>query len=211
MLLRDLNPSEGLCNGTRLTYCNFTIHVISAKIASGDFQIKHVFIPCIPLSASADENLSRAFTKEVVAPQVCLFYVMAELWGSVVVSVLFWGFSNQITTVDEAKRFYPLFGLAENVVLIFSGQTVKYFASLRSSLAPGVDAWAISLKQMISIIKRDGITKLVVPPLYPQYSISTARSTVRALQNVSNILINASESKLHAQDLEFQQIALGRC
>ncbi|KAF3671541.1 hypothetical protein FXO38_06544 [Capsicum annuum] len=104
---------------------------------------------------------------------------------------------GKITTVDEAKRFYPLFGLAENVVLIFSGQTVKYFASLRSSLAPG--------------IKRDGITKLVVLPLYPQYSISTARSTVRALQNVSNILINASESKLHAQDLEFQQIALGQC
>ncbi|PHT70885.1 hypothetical protein T459_25989 [Capsicum annuum] len=84
---------------------------------------------------------------------------------------------------------------------------VKYFASLRSSLAPGVYAWAISPKQMIRIvvlmggaIKRDGITKLVVLPLYPQYSISTARSTVRALQNVSNILINASESKLHAQD-----------
>jgi AAA family ATP:ADP antiporter len=26
----------------------------------------------------------------------CLFYVMAELWGSVVVSVLFWGFANQV-------------------------------------------------------------------------------------------------------------------
>ena len=25
----------------------------------------------------------------------CLFYVMAELWGSVVVSLLFWGFANQ--------------------------------------------------------------------------------------------------------------------
>ncbi|KAJ0987992.1 hypothetical protein J5N97_006348 [Dioscorea zingiberensis] len=41
----------------------------------------------------------------------CLFYVMAELWGSVVISVLFWGFANQITTVEEAKEFYPLFGL----------------------------------------------------------------------------------------------------
>lgn len=28
----------------------------------------------------------------------CLFYVMAELWGSVVVSVLFWGFANQVIT-----------------------------------------------------------------------------------------------------------------
>jgi len=92
----------------------------------------------------------------------CLFYVMAELWGSVVVSVLFWGFANQvrfggwgggggggdegsvgfpfyrgrvvptlahrpaqITTVDEAKQFYPLFGLGANVALIFSGRAVK--------------------------------------------------------------------------------------
>jgi hypothetical protein len=28
-----------------------------------------------------------------------LFYVMAELWGSVVVSVLFWGFANQVCTL----------------------------------------------------------------------------------------------------------------
>ncbi|CAA3001157.1 plastidic ATP ADP-transporter-like [Olea europaea subsp. europaea] len=82
----------------------------------------------------------------------CLFYVMAELWGSVVISVLFWGFANQITTVEEAKRFYPLFGLGANVALIFSGRTVKYFSQLRQNLGPGVDGWAISLKGMMSIV-----------------------------------------------------------
>ena len=64
----------------------------------------------------------------------CLFYVMAELWGSVVVSVLFWGFANQITTVEEAEGFYPLFGLGANVALIFSGQAVLYFSSVSASL-----------------------------------------------------------------------------
>ncbi|KAH7858357.1 hypothetical protein Vadar_022849 [Vaccinium darrowii] len=88
----------------------------------------------------------------------CLFYVMAELWGSVVISVLFWGFANQITTVDEAKRFYPLFGLGANVALIFSGRTVKYFSSLRQSLGPGVDGWALSLKAMMSIVVGMGFT-----------------------------------------------------
>ncbi|KAJ0924849.1 putative ADP/ATP carrier protein, bacteria [Helianthus annuus] len=82
----------------------------------------------------------------------CLFYVMAELWGSVVVSVLFWGFANQITTVEEAKKFYPLFGLGANVALIFSGRTVKYFSNMRKHLGPGVDGWAISLKYMMSIV-----------------------------------------------------------
>ena len=58
----------------------------------------------------------------------------------------------QITTVDEAKKFYPLFGLGANVALIFSGRTVKYFSNLRKNLGPGVDGWALSLKGMMSIV-----------------------------------------------------------
>ncbi|KAJ9521752.1 hypothetical protein QJQ45_015318 [Haematococcus lacustris] len=82
----------------------------------------------------------------------CLFYVMAELWGSVVVSVLFWGFANQITTVEEASQFYPLFGLGANVALIFSGQAVKYFSLVRANLPPGVDGWAISLNGLMGMV-----------------------------------------------------------
>lgn len=36
-----------------------------------------------------------------------LFYTLANLWGSVVVSLLFWGFANEITTVEEAKKCVP--------------------------------------------------------------------------------------------------------
>ncbi|RLM93565.1 ADP,ATP carrier protein 1, chloroplastic [Panicum miliaceum] len=93
----------------------------------------------------------------------CLFYVMAELWGSVVISVLFWGFANQITTVDEAKEFYPLFGLGANIALIFSGRTVKYFSNLRKTLGPGIDGWEVSLKGMMSIVVLLG---LVISSIY---------------------------------------------
>eukprot|EP01024_Parvocaulis_polyphysoides_P063319 TRINITY_DN72_c0_g1_i6.p1 TRINITY_DN72_c0_g1~~TRINITY_DN72_c0_g1_i6.p1 ORF type:complete len:608 (+),score=106.68 TRINITY_DN72_c0_g1_i6:1545-3368(+) len=87
----------------------------------------------------------------------CLFYVMAELWGSVVVSVLFWGFANTITTVDEAKQFYPLFGLGANVALIFSGQTVKWFSEIRETLPAGVDGWGYSLRGMMAMVVLGGI------------------------------------------------------
>jgi ATP/ADP translocase len=33
---------------------------------------------------------------------------MAEMWGSVVASLLFWGFANEVTTVDEAKKYCEL-------------------------------------------------------------------------------------------------------
>ncbi|KAG5580030.1 hypothetical protein H5410_050657 [Solanum commersonii] len=63
ILLRNLNPSEGLCNGTRLICHNFNKHIISATIANGDFKNTHVFIPRIPLLASADEKLPIAFKR----------------------------------------------------------------------------------------------------------------------------------------------------
>ncbi len=54
-----------------------------------------------------------------------LFFVMAELWGSVVLTALFWQFVNMITKITETKRFYPMFALIGNIGLLFSGLTVK--------------------------------------------------------------------------------------
>lgn len=41
-----------------------------------------------------------------------IFYVFAELWGVVVINLLFWTFANQICSVPEARRFYTLFSAA---------------------------------------------------------------------------------------------------
>mmetsp|Transcript_11847 Transcript_11847/g.24137 ORF Transcript_11847/g.24137 Transcript_11847/m.24137 type:complete len:573 (-) Transcript_11847:312-2030(-) len=86
-----------------------------------------------------------------------LFYTLAELWGSVVVSLLFWGFANEVTSVDEAKKYYPLFGLGANVALIFSGQYVRYVSDIRRRLPPGVDGWGLSLKYLMSMVGLGGL------------------------------------------------------
>lgn len=85
-----------------------------------------------------------------------LFYVMAEMWGSVVASLLFWSFANEVTTVDEAKKYYPLFGLGANVALIFSGQYVRFVSSLRANLPPGVDPWGMSIKYLMGAVVASG-------------------------------------------------------
>eukprot|EP00897_Mesotaenium_endlicherianum_P006023 jgi/Mesen1/5449/ME000272S04784 len=118
------------------------------------FPLQHVLHPTA-FAAQLLETLGPRFMGPISILRnwsFCLFYVMAELWGSVVVSVLFWGFANQIMTVDEAKQFYPLFGLGANVALVFSGRTVKYFSQLRGKLPPGVDGWGMSLKGMMSLV-----------------------------------------------------------
>ena len=48
ILLRNIDPTKGLCNGTRLTCYAFQPNVIDAEIDVGDHG-KRVFIPRIPL------------------------------------------------------------------------------------------------------------------------------------------------------------------
>ncbi|EPZ36557.1 ADP/ATP carrier protein [Rozella allomycis CSF55] len=45
-------------------------------------------------------------------------YIFAEMYGTVCLSLLFWGFANDICTVNEARRFYPLISLFANVALV---------------------------------------------------------------------------------------------
>ena len=44
-----------------------------------------------------------------------LFYIMAEIYSSVSVGLLFWQFANDVVSVDQAKRFYRKFFLLSNI------------------------------------------------------------------------------------------------
>lgn len=82
-----------------------------------------------------------------------LFYVLAELWGSVAVQVLFWQFANQIIKMDQAKRFYPLFTSLGNLSLIVCGFLAVYLSSLTmSKFSSSSEAWEYSLKIQISLV-----------------------------------------------------------
>ncbi|MBL0848532.1 MAG: NTP/NDP exchange transporter [Candidatus Liberibacter ctenarytainae] len=63
-----------------------------------------------------------------------LFYVFAELWGAVMINLLFWQFANRITKTSEASRFYATFGLIGNVGLVLAGSTIMYFSRLKDDL-----------------------------------------------------------------------------
>ena len=59
-----------------------------------------------------------------------LFFLLAELWGQLVIIILYWGFANHICSIKEAKRTYPLFIAAGDVALILIGPIVSYHRSL---------------------------------------------------------------------------------
>lgn len=55
-----------------------------------------------------------------------LLFVTAELWGSMIILVLFWGFANDITNVSEAKRSYNVYIAAGDLAAFSVGPIVCY-------------------------------------------------------------------------------------
>ncbi len=87
------------------------------------------------------------------------FYVMSELWSAIILTVLFWGFANEVTPVKQAKRFYTLFGLGANISGILSGQAAIYLSStiFLPSLPYGTNAWEQSVLYLNSTILLSGL------------------------------------------------------
>jgi AAA family ATP:ADP antiporter len=81
-----------------------------------------------------------------------LFYIMSELWGSVALSLLFWGFANDTTRSAESKRFYGVFGIGGNLAMIVSGWFIIYFSRVRDNIPAGADPWGMSLNYMIAMV-----------------------------------------------------------
>lgn len=57
-----------------------------------------------------------------------VFFLMAELWGGVIIALTFWGFANRINTLDEASRFYTLFSAGGHVGVIIAGPLIWHFS-----------------------------------------------------------------------------------
>jgi hypothetical protein len=64
ILLRNLDPSNGLCNGTRLIIKAFQDNAIDAEIIGGQHAGKRVFLPRIPLYPSEDDILPFKFKRK---------------------------------------------------------------------------------------------------------------------------------------------------
>lgn len=78
-------------------------------------------------SLSNDYPNFKWFIKIIGKWSYASFYAMSELWGSMMLSLLFWQFANQITKTDEAKRHYSMYGLLANLALPVTAFILGYF------------------------------------------------------------------------------------
>lgn len=78
------------------------------------------------------------------------FYVMSEMWSTMILTVLFWGFANDVTSVKDAKRFYGLFTVGTSLSGVFAGLFAKYLSRhvFDPSLPFGETGWDQSITFM---------------------------------------------------------------
>lgn len=91
-----------------------------------------------------------------------LFYIMSELWGSVMLSLMFWQFANSIYKVSEAKNTYTIFGAIGQIGLISAGFSQKYFSISNANLANPEQAWQDTLQLMMMVVFIAGVLLMAI-------------------------------------------------
>ena len=123
------------------------------------------------------------------------FYVVSELWGTIVLQVLIWGFANEITKITEAPRFYSVMVIVANIAAICAGQLAVFLS--RSDLADPTTsmssaAWEYSLIKILLLIVGFGVAAIFTfrwmnfnvlsdPTLVPQEAERTKKKDKKRL------------------------------
>lgn len=120
------------------------------------------------------------------------FYIMSELWSSAILSMLFWGFANQVTLLGEAKRFYGLIAIGLNIAAITSGQVSVFLSSsaLRQFITIRESEWDQTLVLLTYAILGSGVAILLI------YRYLTARVLNKETLTGDNVASNKAP-KIH--------------
>ena len=81
MLLRNLNPSIGLCNGTRMVCKKFDKNVIYAEITTEQHAGEKVLLPRISLKPTKDKDYPFKFTRKQFPIQLCFVMTVNKAQG----------------------------------------------------------------------------------------------------------------------------------
>ena len=92
-----------------------------------------------------------------------LFYVLSEIWGSAMISLMFWQFANHVVRMKESKRFYGLFLVIGNLSLILSGQAVRFCSEdIKAYFTSHEEAWQWSLYLLMGSVVLLGIIAMAL-------------------------------------------------
>lgn len=89
-----------------------------------------------------------------------LFYVFSDAWSNIMVSLLLWGFANDVITVKQSRRFYALFGVGINSAGIAAGYVGMHLATSMKTLSDGSSNWDQTLSFFVTIVILIGLVSM---------------------------------------------------
>ncbi|KAG5560902.1 hypothetical protein RHGRI_004059 [Rhododendron griersonianum] len=84
MLIRNIDPSDGLCNGTRMVCRGFDKDVIYAEIIVGQFAGKPILLPRIPLLPAENEAIPFKFKRTQFPIRLCFAMTINKAQGQTI-------------------------------------------------------------------------------------------------------------------------------
>ena len=87
ILLRNIDPANGLCNGTRLVVRGFAKNSINTEIVLGQHAGKRVFLPRIPLCPSDDEMFPFQFKRKQFYIRLSFVMTVNKAQGQTILNV----------------------------------------------------------------------------------------------------------------------------
>lgn len=147
----------------------------------------------------------KGFTAMVCNWMFTLFYVICELWSVLILTVVFWGFANDVTGVAEAKRVYGFFNIGSNLAPVVGGYLAIYLTELNAVpfLQKGIDPWGEMLIKMISLIILLGVASMAlfywinrkVLPGNPAQQVTKFVSKKKKKLSITQSILFISQSK----------------
>jgi len=128
-----------------------------------------------------------------------VYFIVSELWASAGVPLLFWQCVNDVTSLEQAKRFYPLLAVFGNVAPIVSGKVMSFLVSQQKS---NDDVGFQSTLQSLATIT--AAMGLGIIALYNMvYDLADKRVRTEERERINKILTEAKEGDTIEVELEF--------
>ena len=137
-----------------------------------------------------------------------LFYVSSELWGDVILSLLFWGMANETTRLEDAGIIYPLLGVGANIAQASSGALVKWVSTAWHPDVPEAEVWGVKMKLMMGVVMLCGVGIAATHA----YIMNQARQADGGVAAAREAAAAAAAREKHAADKEeaAKRVAAGK-
>lgn len=104
-----------------------------------------------------------------------LFYVTAESWGTLIYSVVFWGYANAVVNFSDAKKYYSYLTLGGTVGTLMAGFLTVFLTgpSLQQWIPDLENPWRFSFYSLITLVVASGTFSVALFQYFCPSAVST--------------------------------------